>query len=211
MVKGVALIAWDVVEGGVVRIKYPDNLDVPENIVQQIQISHNFAESHIITEEKNWNSISFFNKDKEAIILLVLEKYDDGSDYIPVLEEFNKELETNTEDELLTQHLKRIYEFSLNVFRTRDEVISKLSNEVALLKTNEYDLKKKFERIIDVDNLNVKSKIQFLLTINDYLSFEDLSKSINTSEKWLLNVLNTLQSDNIIGYNKKKNIYFLNF
>ncbi len=211
MVKGVALIAWDVVEGGVVRMKYPEDVEVPDNIVQQIQISHNFAESYIITEEKNWNSISFFNKDKEAIIMLILEKYDDGSDYIPVLEEFNKELETNAEGELLIQHLKRIYDFSLNVFRTRDEVISKLSNEVAFLKTKEYDIQRKFEKIIEANNLNVKSKVQFLLATNDYLSLKDLQKSINTSPSWLLKVLSTLTKEGIIELNKKKKIYFLKF
>ena len=40
-------------------MKYPENLEIPENIVQQIQISHNFVESHITIEEKNWNSNLF--------------------------------------------------------------------------------------------------------------------------------------------------------
>ncbi|MBY9006723.1 MAG: hypothetical protein KGD63_08195 [Candidatus Lokiarchaeota archaeon] len=211
MVIGVALIAWDIVEGGVAKIKYPDDLEVPDNIVQQIQISHNFTESYIITEEQNWNSISFFNKEKEVIIMLILEKYDDGSDYIPVLEEFNKEIQTTSEDGVLKEQLKRIYDFSLNVFRTRDEVISKLSNEVANLKTKEYDIQKKFEKIINADHLTVKSKIQVLLSINDYLAFEDLLNSIDTSKNWLLKVLNNLEKDHIIEYNKKKNIYFLQF
>ncbi|MBN1214630.1 MAG: hypothetical protein JXA99_04235 [Candidatus Lokiarchaeota archaeon] len=211
MVKGVALITWDTIEGGVVQIKYPDNLNVPNNIVQQIQISHNFSESYIITEEKNWNSISFFNKEKEAIIMLILEKYDDGSDYIPVLEEFNKEIETNANGGVLKEHLKRIYDFSLNVFRTRDEVISKLSNEVAQLRTKEYDVQKKIEKIINSDYLPVKSKIQILLSINDYQTFDDLLASINTSKNWLQKVLNNLVNKDIIEYNKKKKFYHLQF
>ncbi|MFO7796229.1 MAG: hypothetical protein R6W84_08750, partial [Promethearchaeia archaeon] len=95
MVKGVALISWDLVEGGTVKMKYPEDLELSENIVQQIQISHNFTESYIINEEENWNSISFYNEHKELIIVLVLEKYDDGQDYKSVLGEFNKAVEND--------------------------------------------------------------------------------------------------------------------
>ncbi|TXT62084.1 MAG: hypothetical protein BAJALOKI3v1_680028 [Promethearchaeota archaeon] len=234
MVKGIGLISWDVVEGGRIKMKYPEDLDIPPNIVQQLQISHNFTESYIITEEENWNSISFYNEDKELIIVLVLEKYDDGQDYKSVLSEFNKAVEKETlsllsetsdiegdvkereesadvQGEQLKGELKRIYDFSLNVFRTRDEVISKLSNEVAHLRTMEYDYQKKFEKITRSNNLTVKSKIQFLLVINDYLTFEDLQEKIDTSKYWLSKVLDSLQEERIIGYNAEKESYFLNF
>lgn len=211
MVKGVALIEWDVVEGGSIRMKYPEDLEISPNIVQQIQISHNFTESYIITEEEEWNSISFYNEDKELIILLVLEKYDDGQDYKSVLGEFNKVVEKDPKGEQLKEELKRIYDFSLNVFRTRDEVISKLSNEVAHLRTMEYDYQKKFEKIIQSDHLTVKSRIQFLLVIHDYLTFEELQEKIETSKYWLSNVLDTLLEEDIIGFNKSKKSYYLKF
>jgi len=211
MVKGVGLISWDVVEGGTIKMKYPEGLEIPANIVQQIQISHNFTESYIITEEENWNSISFYNEDKELIILLVLEKYDDGQDYKSVLGEFNKVVEKDPKGEQLKEELKRIYDFSLNVFRTRDEVISKLSNEVAHLRTMEYDYQKKFEKIIQSDHLTVKSKIQFLLVTHDYLTFEELQEKIDTSKYWLSKVLVTLIEEDILGFNKDKKSYYLEF
>ncbi|MBD3195882.1 MAG: hypothetical protein GF317_12545 [Candidatus Lokiarchaeota archaeon] len=211
MVKGVALIQWDVVEGGIVKMKYPDGLNVPENIVQQIQISHNFTESYIITEEKHWNSISFYNEEKQLIILLVLGKYDDGTDYIPVLEEFNKEVETDTEGEQLKAQLERLYNFSLNVFRTRDEVISKLSNEVAQLRTMEYDYKKKFEKITEANNLPVKSKIQFLLAINEFMTLEQFLEKIDATKAWIKKVLKGLETSDIIGFTEKRNAYYLQF
>ena len=67
-------------------MKFPEDLDVPDNVVQQIQISHNFVESYITIEEKDWNSISYYNENKEIIIVMVLDKYDDSSDYSVILD-----------------------------------------------------------------------------------------------------------------------------
>ncbi len=191
-------------------MKFPENLEIPGNVVQQIQISHNFVESYITIEEKDWNSISYYNENKEIIIVMVLDKYDDGSDYTVILDEFKRELELELKETKLKEHLERIYNLSLNVFRTRDEVIGKLSNEVAQLKTMEYDLKKRFEKIADSNHLKVKSKIQFLLAINNEMEYKDLKNSINTSKSWLDDVLKTLAKNKVIGYNGETDSYFLN-
>ncbi len=190
-------------------MKYPNDVAIPDNVVQQIQISHNFVESYITIEEKNWNSISYYNENKEIIIVLVLDKYDDSSDYTVILDEFKKELELELNEDRLKEHIERIYNLSLKVFRTRDEVIAKLSNEVAQLKTLEYDLKKKFALISKSDHLKVKSKIQFLLAINDEMKYEDIKKSINTSKRWLDSVLDTLSKNKIIKYDNDKDTYYL--
>ena len=192
-------------------MKYPDELDISDNIVQQIQISHNFIESYITIEEKNWSSISYYNEKKDIIIVLVLDKYDDSSDYTIILDEFKKELQLDLKEKDLRWHLERIFNLSLKVFRTRDEVIAKLSNEVAQLKTLEYDLKKKFAKIADSDHLKVKSKIQFLLAINDELSYDELKKAINTSNRWFDEVLKTLLQNKIIAYDHEKDSYYLLF
>jgi len=204
------LIKWDEVLGGNIYMKFPENLEIPGNVVQQIQISHNFVESYITIEEKDWNSISYYNENKEIIIVMVLDKYDDGSDYTVILDEFKRELELELKDNKLKEHLERIYNLSLNVFRTRDEVIGKLSNEVAQLKTMEYDLKKKFEKIADSNHLKVKSKIQFLLAINNEMGYKELRSSISTSKSWLDDVLKTLAKNKVIGYNGETDSYFLN-
>ncbi|TFG25733.1 MAG: hypothetical protein EU533_00865 [Promethearchaeota archaeon] len=192
-------------------MKYPEDLEIPTNIVQQIQISHNFIESYITIEEKNWNSISYYNENKDIIIVLALEKFDDASDYTIILDEFKRELDLDIKEERLKRHLKEKYDLSLKVFRTRDEVISKLSNEVAQLKTHEYDLKKRFDKISQSDHLKVKSKIQILLTINDQLSYTELKKAINTSTRWLNEVLKSLLKNNLIGYISDSDSYFLIF
>ena len=55
----------------------------------------------------------------------------------------------------------------------------------------------------------MKSKILFLLTINDGLSLEDLKKSVKTSATWLRNVLETLLKNKVIGYNSQKDVYYI--
>jgi len=203
------LIKWDEVLGGNIYMRFPEDLEILDNVVQQIQISHNFIESYITIEEKNWNSISYYNENREIIIVLVLDKYDDGSDYTVILDEFKKELELELNENDLKKHLERIYNLSLKVFRTRDEVIGKLSNQVAQLKTMEYDLKKRFEKIAKADHLKVKSKIQFLLAVKNEMKYKELHKSIDTSKNWLDKVLTTLTKNKIIGYNDKKDTYYL--
>lgn len=205
------MITFDRIVGGEIYLKFPENLEITINIIQQIQISHNFSESYIITEEKNWNSVSFYNSDKEIVIVLVLDKFDEGNDYLSVLEEFNKDLYKYENENELKEQLERQFQFSLEVFRTRDEVIAKLSNEVAQLKMKVYDLEKRFEKAIKSEHLKVKSRILFLLSIYDELSFKEIKKQVNTSKRWLENVIENLVKNELVEYDTNKNTYYINF
>jgi hypothetical protein len=209
MPTGICLIKWDQVEGGIIYMKYPEELEIPDSIVQQLQLAHNFTESYIITEERGWNSISYYNEKKEIIIVLVLTRYDDGNDYLELLEEFNKEIDKDLMEEKLKKHLERMFHISLDAFRTTEEVITKLSNEVASLKTREYDLGMKFNKIAKSNHLNVKSKILFLLAINDDMSLPDIKKNVGTSNRWLMGVLETLVKNKLIRYDHQKDTYHL--
>ena len=143
------------------------------------------------------------------IIVLVLSQYDDGKDYLELIEEFNKELDRDVNENELRSRLEAMFKNSLSAFRTTDAVITKLSYEVANLKTKEYDIQERFSAVNSLDNLPVKSKILFKLAIQDGISFEELKKSIKTSTKWLSSVLKTLIKNRIIGYNTKKNVYYI--
>ena len=215
MPTGIFLIKWDEVIGGTVYMRYPETLEIPDPIVQQITISHNFTESYIISEEKKWNSVSYYNENKEMILVLVLNRYDDGNDYIPpnstLLEEFNRELDKEINEEKLNIRLESLFKSSLDAFRTTESVITKLSNEVAQLRTKEYDYEVKFGVISTSDHLPVKSKILFLLAINDGLNFDEIKEKVKTSKKWLDTVLRTLIKNKIIGYNSSKDVYYINF
>jgi hypothetical protein len=209
MPNGIFLIRWDEVEGGIVYLKFPEDLEVPNPVVQQITISHNFTESYIITEEKNWNSVSYYNENKEIIVVLVLSKFDDGNDYLEILEKFNNEIDKLTGEEKLKENLEAMFHISLDAFRTTDEVITKLSNEVALLKTREYDYEVKFDFITKTNHLPVKSKILFLLAIKDQVTIEEFIKVIKTKKQWLLSVLENLVKNDVVGYNSETDFYYL--
>ncbi len=212
MPTGIFLIKWDEIIGGTVYMRYPEDLEIPDPIVQQITISHNFTESHIITEERDWNSVSYYNENKEMIIVLVLRpsSLDDGNDYIDFLEDFNKELDKDFKEDMLKIRLEAMFSSSLEVFQTTDEVLFKLSNEVALLRTKEYDIEERFKKVQNSDHLNVKSKILFLLAINDGLSLEEIKNSVKTSTKWLKSVLETLVKNKVVGYDSNQDVYFIN-
>jgi len=190
-------------------MKFPADLNIPVNVVQQIQITHNFTESYIITEEKDWNSVSFYNPKKEIVIVLVLDKFDEGNDYLIVLEEFNKDLDKYENEIDLKEQLERRFKFSLDVFRTRDEVISKLSNDVANLKIRVYDLEERIKRALNSNHLTIKSRILFLLVIKDQLSFNNIKNQVKISRRWLESIIETLIKDNIISYNSDNNTYFI--
>lgn len=209
MPNGIFLIRWDEVEGGMIYLKYPEDLEISNPVVQQITISHNFTESYIITEEKNWNSVSYYNENKEIIVVLVLSRYDDGNDYLEILEKFNEEIDKLSDEEKLKENLEAMFHISLDAFRTTDEVITKLSNEVAYLKTREYDFEVKFDFITKSNHLSVKSKFLFLLAIKDTATIEDFEKVIKTSKRWFFSVLETLIRNEVVGYDSKKDFYFL--
>ncbi|MFW9864582.1 MAG: hypothetical protein ACFFEN_00655, partial [Candidatus Thorarchaeota archaeon] len=160
-----------------------------------------------------WNSVSYYNENEEMILVLVLNKGDDGKDYAPpnssLLEEFNKELTKEIKEDKLKNRLEIMYKESLEQFRTTESVIRKLSEQVAELRTKEYDYEERFAKIQKLDYLPVKSKILFQLAVNDTLSFDDIKKSIKTSAKWLNSVIETLMKNNIIGYNSHKDVYYI--
>ncbi len=212
MVKGVALIKWDIVEGGTLALRYPEDLEVPENIIQQIQIAHNFTSSYIITEEQSWNSISFYNEQREAIVMLVLGKYDDGADYISVLDEFNNEIEACKDEDELIYRLEKIYTYSLDVFKTRDEVVSKLSNEVAKLKTDLFKIEQKLENLFDSNVFKLKEKVLLLFAQRDHISVEELSQLMsNASKKKLKEILLEFQKKDLLFYEEDLGAYKLTF
>ncbi len=200
-------------EGGTIYLKYPKDLQIPNNAVQQIQISHNFTESYIISEELDWYSVSFYNSEKELIIVIVLEKHEDGKDYIIVLEEFNKELDLYlTVEEELKAHLENMFNLSLHVFKAREAVIIKLSQELAEVKMRNYFLEKRFGKVLNSDYLKEpKNIILYLLSIHDGLNFEGLKEYVKINENQLKVVINTLINDKIIEYSEKNNLYFLKF
>ena len=76
MPDGILIIDWDEFEGGFVSYKYPD-LEIPDNLVQLLQISHSFNPGLITIQEEDFHAISIGIEPLQKVIVLILEKWDD--------------------------------------------------------------------------------------------------------------------------------------
>ncbi|MBN1802777.1 MAG: hypothetical protein JW891_14810 [Candidatus Lokiarchaeota archaeon] len=202
------LIKWDQIKGGVVWLKYPEDLAISDNVVQQIEISHNFIESYISIKALGWNSISYCNEKKEITIVLVLSDYDDSSDYLICVEEFNKSLD----DKILNkaQLLEKMKDaLNMKVFRTTEEVISKISNEWSTTKMKLFELEGKIEDILKTEVLSVKGRILMALLVNSSLKLGEIKRIAKTSTKWTQTVLEDLIKNRLVSFSKGDKTYSL--
>ena len=62
MTLGILIISWDEYEGGFVSFKYPEELEVPDNLIQLLQISHTFNPGAITLQEKEFHALSIGNE-----------------------------------------------------------------------------------------------------------------------------------------------------
>lgn len=202
------LIKWDQIKGGVVWLKYPEDLAISDNVVQQIEISHNFIESYISIKALGWNSISYCNEKKEITIVLVLSEYDDSADYLICVEEFNKSLDGRIlkKEELLEKMKEAL---NMKVFRTTEEVISKISNEWSNTKMKLFELEGKIEDILKTDILSVKGRILMALLVNSSLKLGEIKRIAKTSKKWAQTVLENLVMNELVSYSKGDKTYSL--
>ncbi len=202
------LIKWDQIKGGVVWLKYPEDLAISDNVVQQIEISHNFIESYISIKALGWNSISYCNEKKEITIVLVLSEYDDSADYLICVEEFNKSLDGRIlkKEELLEKMKEAL---NMKVFRTTEEVISKISNEWSNTKMKLFELEGKIEDILKTDILSVKGRILMALLVNSSLKLGEIKRIAKTSKKWAQTVLENLVMNELVSYSKGYKTYSL--
>jgi len=208
MPQGIFLIKWDQLKGGIVSLKVPTDLEVPVNIVQQIQISHNFTPSYMITEEKEWNSVSFYNDEKEIIIVIKLDKYEEGQDFIQLLHEIDERLAVLEENEIKSE-INKFFQISFTVFKTRDEVINKLANDVMQLKTYKHDVESRINTILNKGNLGITLKILLFLMNKEKSSYNEIKEQIKTKDYWLKRTLNKLKKQKIIIYEKKNDRIYI--
>ena len=178
---GMFLIKWDDVQGGMVWLKYPNEINISINAVQQIQISHNFIESYITIQEKDWNSISYYNEQEEVIIVLILDDFDDSRDYRICVEEFNNNLGKGLSETELVERLEKA--LNMKVFRTTDEVMAKLSNEWSSSKMKLHDIEAVIKEVLDMDILSVRGKIILSLILNSELPLKEIKNKWNIVQK----------------------------
>ncbi len=203
MPQGLVLISWDEFEGAQIAFKEPATLDIPEPIIQHIQISHNLISSWMITQEEGFNGISFYSPDHGYVILLVLEKHDEGQDYKTIVEQINDFLNTKPDPGVIESELKKIYALTFSVYRARESVMLKLAEEVADISMAQHDLQRNIDVIIK-NTRDSSTRILLFLALHEPASFEDLLKEVPVTAIWLRSRLKVLEEQKLVMFKDEK-------
>ena len=98
-------------KGGYIDNIFPEEIEVPDVIVQQIQISHNFTESYIVTQTEEWKSVSIYNTELEYVIVVALDDTEDEQIFKELLTHFDKELREGISRKEMSKWLENFYVF----------------------------------------------------------------------------------------------------
>jgi DNA-binding MarR family transcriptional regulator len=195
---GICIINWNPDEGGSIGVRHPQTLEVPDNIVQILQISHNFTPGLLHIKESNFNALSFGNEALQKVIVLVLSIYEDSEDFKGIIEQINQVVNENPEDDnRLLEELKRVFELSQTVFKAREAVMMKLAQEIADLKNREVDLKNSL-RYLFMHEKSARLRFIYILMLNGPMTETELTKELKVTAIILKRLLNTLEKEKII-------------
>ncbi len=205
MPEGIFIIDWDEYEGGVISLKYPEDLEIPVNFVQLLQISHSFNPGimNIKEDADNFNGLSLGNEELQKVTVLVLSKFEDAEDFKEILYLINDVVSKHSDDDLLEEIL-RLYRASQSVFRAREAVLTKLANEVNALKNTEIDIRQSFDWLIRHETNSPKKKILFILLRYGTLNLEDIENYSGFSYEDLIKYLEEMSKDQLIALKNEK-------
>jgi hypothetical protein len=194
--EGIVIIDWDEFEGGVISFKYPE-IKVPDNLVQLLQISHSFNPGLINIQENDFHAVSIGNERLQKVIVFILSKFEDASDFDELIHMVNKIVSDISEEAHLAKEIKHVFFLSQTVFKAREAVLTKLANEVTDLKNREVDCKLSLEWLIKNEPLIKKQVILYLMRSGPS-NFTDLKKFLNCQEKSLLEILKEMENEKLL-------------
>jgi hypothetical protein len=203
MPEGIFIIDWDEYEGGVISLKYPADLDIPENFVQLLQISHSFNPGIMNIKEEDFNGLSLGNEELQKVTVLILTKFEDAEDFKEILSLINDVVAKHSDDDLL-EEIERLFMTSKSVFKAREAVLNKLANEVNSLKNTEIDIRQSIDWFIRHEEKSQKNKILFILLRYGPLYEEEIEKYSDLSNEDLLKYLKEMEKDQLIALKKGK-------
>lgn len=177
MPKGIVIIDWDEFEGGIVSWRYPFDMEIPNNLVQLLQISHTFSEGLLTIKEDTFHAVSIGNEILQKVIVLILSEFEDENDFFDIVHTMNSVVTDSTDHDVLQSQLIRIFQLSQSVFKARDAVLTKLAEEVTELKNREVDMRQSLEWLIKHE-FSIEKLIIFLLLRFGPLSFSEILRYI---------------------------------
>ena len=126
MPKGLLLIGFDTYEGAVVTHRVPEDLEVPDPIIQHIQITHNFISTGWLPKKKVstvslttipsmgwWSCWSWIPRR--------------SPDFRIIIDQVNDVLLTDPDPSAIESELQRIFTLVFSVLKARESVLMKLS------------------------------------------------------------------------------------
>ena len=203
MPEGIFIIDWDEYEGGVISLKYPEDLDIPENFVQLLQISHSFNPGVMNIKEEDFNGLSLGNEELQKVTVLILSKFEDAEDFKEILSLINDVVAKHSGDNLL-EEIERLFMTSQSVFKAREAVLNKLANEVNSLKNIEIDIRQSMDWFIRHETNSQKKKILFILLRHGPLLEEEIKEYSDLSHEDLLKYLKEMEKEQLIALKKEK-------
>ncbi len=198
MPEGIFIIDWDEYEGGIISLKYPEDLEIPVNFVQLLQISHSFNPGIMNIKEEDFNGLSLGNEKLQKVTVLILSKFEDAEDFKEILYLINDVVSKHSEDSLL-EEIERLFMTSQSVFKAREAVLTKLANEVTSLKNTEIDIRQSFDWFIRHETNSPKKKILFILLRYGALTLEEIEQFSGFSHEDLLKYLEEMSKDQLIA------------
>jgi hypothetical protein len=212
MPRGMFLISWDAYTGGNVMFKYPDSLDVPENTIQQLQVSHNFVESMQYISTDIISTLSFFNSEKKVIIALVLNENEDKEDYVEILNGFNQIISNSESLDRpgFPTEMRTIYDLSHHVFKAKEQVMINLANQITQLKEDHEEYKMRLEYLLN-NETDPEKKVLLAFFYEEELTYSELRERYSLSNEELDKYLSDLEEKKLIQKKENSDAYELIF
>lgn len=150
MPEGLVIIEFDDFEGAKISFKYPEEFDVEDKYVQQINISHNFISSIMLNKDDTINAISYYNEEHLKTVVLFLKQREDGQDYYEIIRQLDDVFLRELADGEKEAELRRIYDLSTSIINVREQVLVKQANELADVKSELHEYKLRLEEMMNV-------------------------------------------------------------
>jgi hypothetical protein len=191
------VIEFDEFEGAMVSLKYPEEIEIPINAIQQIHVSHTFSPGIIFLREQDLNAVTYGNEENAKIVVLLLDKYEDGEDFREIIDILNNVLRENEDVELLSGELERIYTMSQKVFKAREAVLDKMAKEIQELKNKELDINAGLRYLMKNEVNHLYRPIHALMLLGP-LSLSKIIEYTSLEQEELLPILSELENMNYI-------------
>jgi uncharacterized membrane protein len=199
MPKGLFLVSWDSYAGGTLLFKHPESLDVPESVIQQLQISHNFIESIQAISTELMSTLSYSNVEKQLVMALVLKEGEESQDFYEILNGLNRLISEaeDLENPMLFNELRTIFDLSQYVFKAREQVMINLANQITELKEQQAETKTKFQYLFDNETDDEKKVLLYFFLENRAI-VNEIVEATKLSKEKVMEIIEKLEDKETI-------------